>query len=325
MAFHLFGNYSKPGPGVSKDEPQKPAFFRFWTIFFRKWTKFAELNLIFILPVALAVALFFCINRFSTLVWVCAIPVVILFPFWGGLTFVTRNYAREEHAFVWSDFKDAVKENWKKLLVNGLITYAITVVLSYTVPFYGSAVSNGGSWFFYIPLAICIAIGTLFLFAQYYIPLMIVTFDLKLKQIYKNGFIFAIVGLWRNLLLTVILAVWIFLHVIAFLLVGWPLLVEILLLLFLDFSLVCFLINFTVYPLIEKMMIKPYYDKQNAAAEGTETKEQPALEKKEEFEDSGYEGEEDKSEPEYVFVNGKLVKRTQMADGEEEQVFEDRL
>ena len=89
MAFHLFGNYSKPGPGVSKDEPPKPAFFRFWTIFFRKWTKFAQLNLIFIIPVIAVVALFFFINRFSSLVWICAIPVVFLFPFWGGLTYIT--------------------------------------------------------------------------------------------------------------------------------------------------------------------------------------------------------------------------------------------
>ena len=32
--------------------------------------------------------------------FVALIPVVLIFPFVAGLTYVTRNYAREEHAFI---------------------------------------------------------------------------------------------------------------------------------------------------------------------------------------------------------------------------------
>ena len=52
---------------------------------------------------------------FRMLIWL--IPcLAITGPFTAGLSYVTRNWARDEHAFIWSDFKDAVKENWKQAL-----------------------------------------------------------------------------------------------------------------------------------------------------------------------------------------------------------------
>ncbi len=322
MAFSFFGNYSKPGPGVSKDEPPKPAFFRFWSIIGRKWTKFIQLNWLFLLGVVVAVLLFAAINRITPLVAVCALPVILLFPWWGGLAYVTRNYAREEHAFVWADYRDAVKENFGKLLINGVVVYALSFVMVYAIQFYFALLmNNDGNWMYYIPLAFSVAIALIFLFAQYYIPLMVVTFDLKLRHVYKNAFIFAIVGLGRNLLLTLFLVVWIALHALAFYLTGWPLLLALLLFLLFDFSGISFLINFATYPLVEKMMIKPYYEKQAAEKEAKEAAKHPVLES-EAAQEEPEEDEEDK--PEYVFVNGKLVRRTRVDDDEDGQVFEDR-
>ena len=48
--------------------------------------------------------------------------IAITGPFTAGLSYVTRNWARDEHAFVWSDYKDAVKENWKPALATSAIT-----------------------------------------------------------------------------------------------------------------------------------------------------------------------------------------------------------
>ena len=59
----------------------------------------------------------------------------------------------------------------------------------------------------YVPLIICFLLSFLFICAQFYIPTMIITFDLGLRQIYKNAFIFAILGLWRNLMLLAIFIV----------------------------------------------------------------------------------------------------------------------
>ena len=42
--------------------------------------------------------------------------ILITGPIQAGLAYVTRNWARDEHAFPWADFRDAVKDNWKQAL-----------------------------------------------------------------------------------------------------------------------------------------------------------------------------------------------------------------
>ena len=58
MAFlGLFGNYDKPGPGVDKDEPKKAAPVRFFEILWRKLSKLVQLNLTFMIPFIVVIAL----------------------------------------------------------------------------------------------------------------------------------------------------------------------------------------------------------------------------------------------------------------------------
>ncbi|MFU0833340.1 MAG: DUF624 domain-containing protein [Oscillospiraceae bacterium] len=260
--FHV--NYDRPGPGVRKDEPEKNAFIRFFSILSRKFTKFIELNLLFLL---LLLAAFFVTYLLSSLSpnWVVNLLLVLLVsPFIAGITFVTRNYAREEHAFLLSDFFEATKNNWKAFLINGAVCYFLYVVIDVAIKFYYSKLSSNGIWYF--ALGICIAIAFLLVFAQYYVPVMIVTFDLTLMQIYKNALIFAVLGLWRNLLLTVMLL----LLALALYLsqaIMFTFLVGIIFSITLLFSLSFFLINFTIYPLIYKMMILPLKKNENEQEE----------------------------------------------------------
>ena len=55
--------------------------------------------------------------------------IAITGPFTAGLSYVTRNWARDEHAFAWSDFKDAVKSNWKIPLLLSTITGALPALI----------------------------------------------------------------------------------------------------------------------------------------------------------------------------------------------------
>ena len=213
MAFlGLFGNYDKPGPGVDKDEPKKAAPVRFFEILWRKLSKLVQLNLTFMIPFIVVIALmvgvfllpvphFLYVTSFFGvldlyILYAVTLPLILLSPFTCGLAYVTRNFAREEHAFVWSDFWDAVKNNWKPALLNGVIVYLAYVILSFSIFFYSTRVSD--NWMFMIPLAVCCILSILMLFAQYYIPVMIVTFDLKLRHMYRNAFIFSIMGLLRR-------------------------------------------------------------------------------------------------------------------------------
>lgn len=274
-------NYNKPGPGVSKDAPVKKPFFRFWEVYFRKFFDLIKLNMLFAIPTAVTIVLVFAFGFFisginQSLSFLGYLPFVILSPFVAGLTFVCRNYAREEHAFILSDFWDAVKNNWKQFLVNGLICYVFYMLMSVAISFYSTQVQQNS--LLYVPLVVCLVLAFLFICAQFYIPVMIITFDLSLSKIYKNALIFAIIGLWRNLMLIAIIGVFILVAVIFFLVLP-PLAIMVLLvlLIFWAFGFFGFLVNFAVYPLLVKYIIKPYEkeqeDKKNALGETSEEEE----------------------------------------------------
>jgi uncharacterized membrane protein YesL len=253
----FFGNYDRPGPGVRKDAPPQKAIPRFFSIFQRKFFDLCKLNLLFCIPVAVIGALCFWLNSLFPYPAVDFLPVILLYPFLAGLTFVTRNYAREEHAFIFSDFKDAVKNNWVSFLLDGILCYVVFLVMSISIPFYWNA--GGKNILYAVGAGLCVMISLLFVFSQYYVPVMLVTFNLKFSQVLKNSFIFAILGVGRNFMLTGLLLLLVFLLYLAPVM-GLTILLAILFALFLMFSYCSFLINFAVYPLIDKYMIKPRQD-----------------------------------------------------------------
>lgn len=330
--FSRLTHYDRPGPGVDKDGPKKPRIVVFFEILFRKFFNLCKLNLLFLIPVIAVAAIIYLAMNLLLMVginnlFVALIPVVLIFPFIAGLTYVTRNYAREEHAFIFSDFKDSVKENWGKFLIHGIITYALFCLFYISITFYYANLSTNK--FYYIPFCLCIFMALVTLFMQFYIPVMIVTFDLKLIQIYKNALIFSFVGAFKNLLLLLIFAV---MFVLSYLLlaISYALIIVLVLLwVFLAFAFISFLVNFTVYPLIEKLMIIPYYAKQeeseeeNVEASIGEGKNEAAVSTTTlESETEGKEGEEE-SKPqkvEYVYENGRLIRKY---SDDIEPIFED--
>ena len=93
-------------------------------------------------------------------------------------------------------------------------------------------------------------ISIIFMWMQYYMNLMIVTFDLTLKQIYKNAFIFAIAKLPVNLLITILCVA------IAFLCMWYiPTVINVLLLVTIYLSLFGFITIYGIYPSVDKIMI----------------------------------------------------------------------
>ena len=89
-------------------------------------------------------------------------------------------------------------------MAHGIITYALFCLFYISISFYSANLST--NQFYYIPFCLCVFMALITLFMQFYIPLMIVTFDLKLIQIYKNALIFAFAGALKNLLLLIIFA-----------------------------------------------------------------------------------------------------------------------
>ena len=103
-----------------------------------------------------------------------------------------------------------------------------------------------------VSLAVIMLSATILVFMNYYAFTMLITFDLTFKQVLKNAFIFAWIGFWRNILITIFVAALTFFVVMYFTTLG-PIFA-----LFLYFSTCGLIINFITYPLIKKHMIDGY-------------------------------------------------------------------
>lgn len=331
MAGFRLVNYDKPGPGVSKDASSGNRFTVFFQILFRKFTNLVKVNLLFMIPVVVVLLLMFLIWQFTGLIFIILSPLILLFPFLAGLTFVTRNYAREEHAFIFSDFKEAIQKNWKMFSIHGIITYCVSVLMYFALVFY--YYNSPNNKILYVPFAICATLCVLFIFMQYYIPVMIITLDLNLKAIYKNAFILAILGLWKNILLTLGLVLTVGGFTVLALLTGNLLVLALLIILgiLLLFSFTSLLCNYTVYPVIIKYVVDPYYKAQEKAEEasnegGKESSEEIAnredrRERSNSIPDEYVKAEKPKQEKpksEYVYENGRLIRKSDV-----EALFDD--
>lgn len=238
--FFGIGDFTKEGAGISKNRAEKKRFFLFWEIFWRKAGKLIGLNLLYLL---------------------CCLPIVTIGPATAGMMYVLRNMANERPTFVIADFFDAFKKNFKQGFVVGILQLLFFAVDIYGVFFYYSwATQNPESPVFgMVALIIALSFGFVLLFMSFYVYLMMVTCDLKLKPLIKNSFILALVGFKTNIITT--LALLLVLVVILLPLVPylcWPLCIVLFCLY--GASMPGFIVAFNSYKYITKYVTDPYYE-----------------------------------------------------------------
>ena len=119
--------------------------------------------------------------------------IAITGPATAGVSYVTRNWSRDEHAFIWSDFIDALKENWKQSLPVSLITGLAPLIAYMCWTFYGEMAQT--QTFMMVPQMLTLMIVILWALCVTYIHPMIVSYELGLKGIFKNGILLGIAKL----------------------------------------------------------------------------------------------------------------------------------
>ena len=125
--------------------------------------------------------------------------IAITGPCTAGISYVTRNWARDEHAFIWSDFKDAIKENWKQALVISTITGFAPIVVYVCWNFYSTMAAQNG--FMVVPQILTAMLGIIWLLAlTYFYPLM-VSYKLKMRDLLRNGLLMAVARFPQNLVI----------------------------------------------------------------------------------------------------------------------------
>lgn len=116
--------------------------------------------------------------------------IAITGPFTAGLSYVTRNWARDEHAFPWADYKDAIKANWKQGLLVSTITGCVPFLVYICWRFYGDMALENAVWV--IPQMLILMLGILWALAVTYMYPMMVTYQMNFRTIVRNSFILAV-------------------------------------------------------------------------------------------------------------------------------------
>ena len=116
--------------------------------------------------------------------------IAITGPFNAGVTYVLRNWARDQHSFVLSDFWDAVKGNWKQALPVSLVS-GMLPFLTYTASrVYGPMMQTSPVFALFMGLVVLAAM--LWSMITMLIYPMMVTYDLKLGHLIRNSVLLTI-------------------------------------------------------------------------------------------------------------------------------------
>lgn len=240
--------FDRPGAGVCKDEKPLPPLLNFFVAYFRKFWHLVRLNLIyfgccflFYIPLFAAIRT----HSFGTpFFYLSLLPIFLTGPFTAGLTYVLRDFVQGRPSFLWQDFKDAAHSNIKQALVVSAIGIGAAEVFFFLL-------QNGFGAHdkppFYLLAAVLCTVALFFLFMQFYLFLMMVTFRLSLGQLYKNALIFSIAGFGRNLLVTAFSTL---LLAVSFLFFAARFLIP-----FLTLSTVGYLILFGIWPPVKQHML----------------------------------------------------------------------
>ena len=112
--------------------------------------------------------------------------LLVIGPFQAGFSQIYRNLYRQEGVFLFTDFKEGMKNNWKQSLAASIVSIIVTALCLLATGFY---LNIGTSW--------GTAIGTffvilffVFIIIQNMVYTMIVSRELPLRKMYKNAFLF---------------------------------------------------------------------------------------------------------------------------------------
>ncbi|MBE7022941.1 MAG: DUF624 domain-containing protein [Ruminococcaceae bacterium] len=224
----FFQNYAKPGKGVNKRDPNQPRIKTFFEILPRKLWNLCKLNWLYLITaipfflVTMFIAGIFSspiinsITDFSNDVDLTMLAVFDLFVrfavsmcfliFWGlgpctaGFTFITRNYGKEEHCWLFSDYFEKFRQNFKQSILLWIIDLVVFYLLAVAFMFY-----HRNSMFL---LTILVAsVTVVYTMMHMYIYQMMISYKLSFIDIIKNSLLLTFIKAPQNvLLLFVVLA-----------------------------------------------------------------------------------------------------------------------
>ena len=206
-----YGNPNKPD--LKKEDVQEGSIKLFFIVLQVRFWKLIQLNLLYSLFWVPAFAVVYMnlmavaqspefleaagnLQSFLLSMLILLVPCMLIAgPATAGTTYVLRNWSRDEHAWVWSDFKDALKQNWKESILIMLINGLALIIFYVNILFY--TVQAQSSFLFVVLRYFILVIGVIYAMMNMFVFPMLVTYNLKIRDIFKNALIFTIAELPR--------------------------------------------------------------------------------------------------------------------------------
>ena len=201
---------------------------------------------------------------------ICIAVLVITFGWQNvGVAYIVRNMVRGEPVFIWSDYFYAIKRNLKQGFFLGLIDAAILFTLGFDIAYFWG---RGGTFTLDAGFVVTIGLIIIYFLMRFYLYLLLVTFDLSIYKILKNALIFSMLGIKRNLMGVLGIALITGVHILLLLLlISTPLSGLPIILPFLWYmAAVTFTAAYAAYPVIDRYMIAPYVSQKEEEEETVE-------------------------------------------------------
>lgn len=170
-------------------------------LFFTKFPKIFLGGILFSIPFAVFSGIFLLIGYltgFNNII-VGGLGIIPSAIFYSGLVMVIRKISVEKKEInIIKTFFTAIKENCKKSLINGVIAYIIVACSFFAILYYSSLADTnvvfGAVLMLYIIFTVCMVI------MMFYVPLLTITYELKIRDIYKNSLLLIVGKILRNII-----------------------------------------------------------------------------------------------------------------------------
>lgn len=203
-------NFTKEGPGISKDMYESPMKI-FFGVLFRKFWKFIIINLFYFVSTLPIWALMYVtiskdvVTKVSVQSMLFMIASVVGIPIFNtGFAFILRNFSRQRHAWIFHDLIQNIKKNIKQSFCLLLLDVFVAIMAFSCYVFYSNPELSSGTLFSVLSV-VYIVIFAVYFMMHYFIYTIMVTFDLKFSEILKNALILTFIKLPRNVGIGVLL------------------------------------------------------------------------------------------------------------------------
>lgn len=296
---------------------------RFFSDYFQNFGKLILSNLILAIPILLFGTVFYLINFLTGLnLWAIALlPIVFVFPFLPGIFLTTRNIVRGDRDNpVFKNFTQSLKDNYKQFLIHGIVFYCAIFFCFSSITLYWELGKTNGV--FYLALGIVVFITLILLFMFYNIPTMTVTFDLSVKDIYKNCFLMSFGEIKNNFFVTLgLFLLFIFCASVFFAAPNVTALVIIMISLsiLLVPSTAAYIMNFYVYKDMENVLVNSSEVSKELQKKIDDKKRGKTEQSYEPLDFSSLDLDPKKDMEEYLYFNGKMIKRRVLIEMRDKQ------